>query len=1323
MGGKCQGTGAPGSGAYDEQGSTFDADACVQPGPPGIMKATDALAPTAELPAEKMAVETPRVRAIETESWRPPEILDEYELRAPIGRGGMGWVWLYWDTLLERDVAVKFVRTLEEEGKAAARFHHPNVATVYRVGEIGGDWRYIASEYIDGENLAEQIPIESRRRVLQIARDLARGLAAAHDLGVVHGDIKPANVMIERFTGVAKLIDFGLARRTRPARLGGEQSGLQPELAPEDMNESLVDATSGQRIFGTIPYLAPELWEGLETSTHSDVYAFGVLLSEACTGRPLHVPGHSIPASSHLDDLARTYGNALASIIGRCLRQQRDERYATGGEVLLALDEIELSDAGWAGNPYRGLLPFEREHRGQFFGRDSDTWRVVELMRAQRLVILVGGSGVGKSSLARAGILAHVADAGIGDRRLFDICAIVPGEHPLLALSRALAGLLRAGDEDDPELENTIRHEMEHDLVAFRRRLRQRNGRTAGTLLFVDQLEELVTLSRPEEVQILARAVGSLIAERTPGVRVLATARSDYLAALAGLPGMGPLVHRAVYLVGPLGRSAMRETIIKPASSAGLQFEPSELVEELVDAVSQAEGGLPVLQFALARLWEVRAERVITREALAAIGGVEGALALHADSVLDALPAKMRTAARHILLEMVTLHRTRARRLQAELTRDEPVRREALEALIRGRLVVTGDVEGEPACEIAHEALVSAWPRFAAWLEEESGIRAIKQRLSRAAKDWDDSGREPDALWGRRFLREVEQLDTEQLGAIEHAFLSASRRAVRRARWRNLVAFGAPIAIIATVSMVLFVRAQALDLRVGELVSVAERALVSARSAHEEFRARRAEVAAALQAAPGAAITRAQRNAAEAAWQHALASEPVATRQFQIARGLLEEAFKLDRGRASLRERLAALLDEQAVFAYERNLHDEQQEILEQLRSYAPDRYAQWSSPATVHVDSEPSGAQVMIVDAQTGHASRSGDRTPCAISLAPGSYVILLESDQQHHEVRYPIHVPPRPIQRHQGRDSERLPPIRVKRPASTDPAARRGYVYVPAGSFMFGYGASNSSEGIRSFYDTVPMHERRTAAFWIAPNEATNAEWIEFLEACAGGACPGIEPALPRTEPNNFGSRIELNKLETGWALTVQQSADYRYTARLGEKLVYTARTRGQREHDWLALPVTGISARDVYQYLAWLDRSERLPGARLCLEDEWERSARGAGTRRFPHGDILSPDQANIDLTYGRVPGSHGGDEVGTHRESASPFGIHDMAGNVWEITQPLFVEERADTDLPSWIQLRGGSNLQPAFVASVANRWITASNHREPDIGFRICVDAE
>src|SRR5262249_42840695 len=112
----------------------------------------------------------------------------------------------------------------------------------------------------------------------------------------------------------------------------------------------------------------------------------------------------------------------------------------------------------------------------------------------------------------------------------------------------------------------------------------------------------------------------------------------------------------------------------------------------------------------------------------------------------------------------------------------------------------------------------------------------------------------------------------------------------------------------------------------------------------------------------------------------------------------------------------------------------------------------------------------------------------------------------------------------------------------------------------------------------------------------------------------------------------------------------------------LTYLGRRKRSVE-DWLRLPVSGVSCRDAEDYVRWLARTDRVPGARLCTELEWERAARGADGRVYPHGDGPAPDDANFDKTY---PGASGPDEVGSHPVSRSPFGLDDMAGNVWEWT---------------------------------------------------------
>ena len=146
---------------------------------------------------------------------------------------------------------------------------------------------------------------------------------------------------------------------------------------------------------------------------------------------------------------------------------------------------------------------------------------------------------------------------------------------------------------------------------------------------------------------------------------------------------------------------------------------------------------------------------------------------------------------------------------------------------------------------------------------------------------------------------------------------------------------------------------------------------------------------------------------------------------------------------------------------------------------------------------------------------------------------------------------------------------------------------------------------------------------------------------------------------------------------------------------------------------MPVVGVNVEDVRGYAAWLSSTMRVPGARLCTEREWERAARGADDRVYPHGDVLLPDDANFDATYGKKPEGFGPDEVGAHPASRSPFGLDDMAGNVWEWTRSTLADDE-------WV-LRGGSYYYAATAEWSTNREVSEPTVRDLTVGARICAD--
>ncbi|HVK76640.1 MAG TPA: alpha/beta fold hydrolase, partial [Kofleriaceae bacterium] len=299
---------------------------------------------------------------------QPPRRFDDYEVLRPLGAGGMGTVYLGHDRMLDRPVALKFIAGAEpdprarerflDEARAIARLHHPNVVGIYRIGVTEGR-PYLAYELVDGEPLHRLARPMPWRRVLELGLGIARGLAAVHEAGVLHRDVKPSNVVVAR-GDVAKLIDFGLARRHDDAPAAVRALAPTPAPAPAGRlaaplgDVSTEDArTSIGGLAGTPMYMAPELWTGAPPSPRSDVYALGLVLWELLTGELPFAALSSAelavaaltrtvpPIASQRADLPAP----LAALIDGCLARDPAARVASAAE---ARDRLETIRAVYA---------------------------------------------------------------------------------------------------------------------------------------------------------------------------------------------------------------------------------------------------------------------------------------------------------------------------------------------------------------------------------------------------------------------------------------------------------------------------------------------------------------------------------------------------------------------------------------------------------------------------------------------------------------------------------------------------------------------------------------------------------------------------------------------------------------------------------------------------------------------------------------------------------------------------------------------------------------------------------------------------------------
>ncbi|MFF7644297.1 AAA family ATPase [Streptomyces canus] len=492
-------------------------------------------------------------------------------------------------------------------------------------------------------------------------------------------------------------------------------------------------------------------------------------------------------------------------------------------ERALAPDEDEGSqpDPPAGVCPYRGLASYRQEDARWFFGRERNTEALVQLLRSAAgtgtggLVMLVGASGAGKSSLLNAGLVTALEEGALGGAGADGgrtVLQLVPGADPLTELTcriPELKPLVSAAETTGPDIDHPpeFAHAVREAVASWA----QREAATARPVVIVDQFEEAFTLCSDETarrtfVRLLHAACTPAGPDSPAPALVLLGIRADFYERCLDHPELADALQHRHMVLGPLTDGELREAVTSPARAVGLELEPG-LAELIVREVSadgprgaHDAGVLPLLSHALLATWQRRKAGRLTLAGYRAAGGIQGAVAATAERAWTGLDPAARTAARLLLLRLVRLgedtqatrRRGTRRGLAAEST-DPAKTEESLEALVRARLV-TLDAE---TVEITHEALLTAWPRLREWIDEDRSDHLLRQRIEEDGRSWEGSNRDSSLLYRGSRLEQArtwaKSAGDTYLTRSAVEFLAASVRLRRRT---VLIARGAVSALV-----------------------------------------------------------------------------------------------------------------------------------------------------------------------------------------------------------------------------------------------------------------------------------------------------------------------------------------------------------------------------------------------------------------------------------------------------------------------------------------------------------------------------------------------
>ena len=438
-------------------------------------------------------------------------------------------------------------------------------------------------------------------------------------------------------------------------------------------------------------------------------------------------------ANQVINNISVYGGNYNENIAGSY--QQNTNNSGNSREEILQRDFIKHS-------PYKGLKRFNDTDKNLFFGREKLTTKLIEAVNQNNLLLVLGASGSGKSSVVRAGVMTQIDSRSTN---AYEACLFIPNRDPFVSWHRSL---LSANQEIFTESEVEFILQGKEDT--FNQAITLLKSKHSPWLMVIDQFEELFTICQNLETRRnFIQGMMQIAQDPDPSIKLILTMRSDFIEEFSAYPQFAELAEKNINLVADMQPEELRQAIEQPAANHGVVFEPG-LVAEIIQDVQGQAGSLPLLQYTLDLLWQDDdlSDRTLNIITYRNLGGVTGALQKHVNEIYDQFTPEQQLATKQIFLRLVNvvgqvgqenseeIRSTVSRRAyKSEFTETQL---ETVNLLINKKLLVSNDQEQQKqsTVEIAHEALLTSWKELQDWITDARNTITLHSRLAEDAANW-----------------------------------------------------------------------------------------------------------------------------------------------------------------------------------------------------------------------------------------------------------------------------------------------------------------------------------------------------------------------------------------------------------------------------------------------------------------------------------------------------------------------------------------------------------------------------------------------------------